>query len=160
MSYNSTENLEHVKSIAQRLEAVCAGDLYRDDAGDMWDTSDQDAYQNDDDARDMWEYDDARDMWERTNGETSDDDPRDMWDQVSVFDYFEDCFDIEYRVSSPHDTEPRSVRIMVACGEPNIYVDTASQSVELYWWGDRASYPLTSDATAEIDAAFAELWNC
>lgn len=160
MSYNSTENLEHVKSIAERLEAVCTGDMYRDDAGDTWNTTDQDTYQNEDDARDQWEYIEDRDQWERTNGETSEDDPRDDWEQISVLDFFADCFDIEYRVSNPHDTEPRSVCIMVACGGPNIYVDTASQAVELYWWGDRASYPLTHDTAAEIDAAFTELWNC
>jgi hypothetical protein len=159
-SYNNPENLAHVKSIAEQIEAIYNGDIYRDEEGTDWNCEDGDRYQSEDDARDIWEYDEARDIWERTNGETSEDDPRDEWEQVSMFDYFSDALDIEYRVSSPHDTEPRSVCIMVACGGPNIYVDTRSQAVELYWWGDRASYPISHDAASEIDAAFAELWNC
>lgn len=159
-SYNNPENLAHVKSIADQIEAIYNGDIYRDEEGTNWNCEDPERYQSEDDARDIWEYDEARDIWERTNGETSEDDPRDEWEQVSMFDYFADALDIEYRVSSPHDTEPRSVCIMVACGGPNIYVDTRSQAVELYWWGDRAEYPISHDAAAEIDAAFAELWNC
>lgn len=164
-SYNSPENLAHVKSIAEAIEAVCAGDLYRDDEGTLWNCEDADRYQCDEDSACVWEYDDDRDVWTLTGGRTYDDaededDPREYWEQVSVFDYFADCLDIEYRVSSPHDTEPRSVCIMVACGGPNIYVDTASQAVELYWWGDRASYPISNAAATEIDAAFTELWNC
>jgi hypothetical protein len=159
-SYNNPENLAHVKSIADQIEAIYNGDIYRDEEGTGWNCEDGDRYQSEDDACDIWEYDEARDIWERTNGETSEDDPRDEWEQVSMFDYFADALDIEYRVSSPHDTEPRSVCIMVTCGGPNIYVDTRSQAVELYWWGDRASYPISHDAASEIDAAFAELWNC
>lgn len=160
MSYNSTENLAHVKSIAEQIEAICSGIIYRDEDGTNWNCEDGDAYQSEDDARDIWEYDEARDIWERTNGETSEDDPRDEWEQVNVLDYFSDCLDIEYRVSSPHDTEPRSVCIMVACGGPNVYVDTASQAVELYWWGDRASYPISSDAANAVDEYFCSLWDC
>lgn len=161
MSYNNLENLAHVKGIAEQIEAVCAGVIYRDDEeGTDWNCEDGDRYQSEDDPRDIWEYDEDRDIWERTNGETSEDDPCDELEQVSVFDYFADALDIEYRVSSPHDTEPRSVCIMVACGGPNIYVDTASCAVELYWWGYRASYPISRDAATEIDAAFTELWNC
>jgi hypothetical protein len=48
---------------------------------------------------------------------------------------------------------------MIACGGPNIYVDTASKAVELYWWGDRASYLLLSDTVDAIDECFSELFN-
>ena len=34
---------------------------------------------------------------------------------------------------------------MVACGGPNIYIDTMTGCVELYWWGDRASGYISSD---------------
>lgn len=165
MSYNSTENLDHVKSIAECIEAVCLGNLYRDEQETIWNCEDEDRYQCDEDAGCYWEHNEDSDTWTLTGGkwyedEEGEDDPREYWEQVSVLDYFADCFDIEYRVSSPHDTEPRSVCIMVACGGPNIYVDTASQAVELYWWGDRASYPISHSAADEINAAFTELWNC
>lgn len=80
------------------------------------------------------------------------------WDQQSLWDYFSDCLDIEYRVGS--DNELRSVCIMVACGGPNIYIDTQSKRVELYWWGDRAWYPIDSGVCDEIDALFEELRQC
>lgn len=164
MSYNNPENLAHVKSIAESIEAVCAGYLYRDEDGTLWNCEDETSYQSEDDSTCIWEYDEDADKWTLAGGRyyedaDQEDDPRDQWEQVSVFDYFADCFDIEYRVSSPHD-QPRSVCIMVAYGGPNIYVDTASQAVELYWWGDRASYPISNYAADEIDAAFCELWNC
>ena len=79
-------------------------------------------------------------------------------EQMSVYDYFEDVYDIEYRISG--NGEYRSVCIMVACGGPNIYIDTASGDVELYWWGDRARYPLSSAARDEIDSYFEELYQC
>lgn len=160
MSYNNPENLAHVKSIAETIEAYAAGSMYRDDADEIWSATDQDAYQNADDAHDQWIYNNDRDQWERTNGETSEDDPAESWEQLTICDFLErDIYDVEYRVSSRHE-EPRSVCIMVACGGPNIYIDTRSQAVELYWWSDRASYPISSDAAAEIDAYFCDLWYC
>jgi predicted RNA-binding Zn-ribbon protein involved in translation (DUF1610 family) len=81
----------------------------------------------------------------------------DEFEQLSIYDYLEDVLDIEYRIGS--DKELRSVQIMVACGGPNIYLDTASKRVELYWWGDSADYPLSSDAVASIDEWVEELYN-
>lgn len=79
-------------------------------------------------------------------------------EQLGVYDYFDDVFDIEYRVGS--DRELRSVQIMVACGGPNIYIDTASRNVELYWWGDRASYPISRDVCGDIDSIFDDIYKC
>ena len=79
-------------------------------------------------------------------------------EQLSLYDYFDDVLDIEYRIGS--DKQLRSVQIMVTCGGPNIYIDTASKQVELYWWGDRASYPIDSDACDAIDDIFNEYFNC
>lgn len=81
----------------------------------------------------------------------------DEFEQKSIYDYFEDVLDIEYRCDSRR--EFRSVQIMVACGGPNIYIDTASQKVELYWWGDRAEWPLDSDTVAAVDEWAEEMWN-
>jgi hypothetical protein len=82
----------------------------------------------------------------------------DDFEQLSLWDYFNDVLDIEYRVGS--DKQLRSVQIMVAWGGPNIYIDTATKQVELYWWGDRASYPIDSDVCNEIDYIFEEYLNC
>lgn len=77
---------------------------------------------------------------------------------LTLWDYFDDVFDIEYRIGS--NKEYRSVRVMVACGGPNIYIDTASKNVGLYWWTESAHYPLDYDTVEEIDNYFEELFNC
>ena len=79
-------------------------------------------------------------------------------EELSMWDYFNDVFDIEYRIGS--DKEYRSVCVMVACGGPNIYVDTQSKRVELYWGGEEAHAYLSNEACAEIDSIFEELFNC
>ena len=77
----------------------------------------------------------------------------------TLYDYFSDVYDIVYSVTSPHD-EPRGVRVMVACGGPNIYVDSMSGDVELYWWTDRARWPLSRDVVDALDEWAAEMWGC
>lgn len=79
------------------------------------------------------------------------------YNQLSIYDYFIDVYDIEYRIGS--DRELRSVQIMVACGGPNIYIDTASRAVELYWWTERASYSLLSDTVDAVNAWAEEYYN-
>lgn len=79
-------------------------------------------------------------------------------EQLGVYDWAEDVLDIEYRCGS--SKEFRSVKIMVAFGGPNIYVDTATKSVELYWWNERASYPISYDAATALDEWAEEYWNC
>lgn len=79
-------------------------------------------------------------------------------EQVTLWDYFADCLDIEYRINA--QKEYKSVQVMIAFGGPNIYIDTASGNVELYWWTDRASYLLRSDVIKEIDTIFEDYYNC
>ena len=84
----------------------------------------------------------------------------DDWDQLGTYDFLEDALDIEFRVGGRDRDSFRSVQIMVACGGPNIYLDTASKDVELYWWGDRARYPLSYDAVEALDDWASEYWGC
>lgn len=80
-------------------------------------------------------------------------------DRLGLWDYFEDVLDIEYRIEADRKTL-RSVSLLVTFGGPNIYIDTASCAVELYWWGDRASFPIDRDVCGEIDSWAEELWQC
>jgi predicted RNA-binding Zn-ribbon protein involved in translation (DUF1610 family) len=80
------------------------------------------------------------------------------YEQQSIYDYFNDCLDIEYRCSSSR--EYRSAQVMVAWGGPNIYVDTASHNVELYWGGSEATWPLSYDAETAVDDWAEEYWRC
>jgi hypothetical protein len=76
---------------------------------------------------------------------------------ISGFDYLSDVYDIEYIVNS--DGEFKSARILVAFGGPNIWIDFQTKSVELYWWGDRATAYFTDDAM-DVEGALRGLWEC
>lgn len=82
------------------------------------------------------------------------------WDVLSIWDFLGDCYDIEYRTNGRHSDDLRSVRIMVACGGPNIYLDTASRDVELYWWTDSARWPLSYETVEALDDWAEEMWGC
>jgi hypothetical protein len=130
------ENREHCKRIAEELEAYADGRVYKcPDCGECI-------------TDDVLFCDCGRQV------DLLDDD----WEQQSLYDYFSDCLDVEYRVGS--DKEYRSVCVMVTCGGPNIYIDTESKAVELYWWGDRASYHILSDAVDAVDDWAREYWEC
>lgn len=80
-------------------------------------------------------------------------------ENVSVLEYFEDnIYDIEYRIGS--DRKFRSVKIMVACGGPNIYIDTADCKVKLYWWTDYAEAEFYREIGEMINEEFEMLFNC
>ena len=80
------------------------------------------------------------------------------WEQLSLWDYMEDILDMEWILNGQR--EYKACRILVAFGGPNIYLDTMTGNVELYWWGDRASYRMTSEAVDAIDEWAEEYWGC
>lgn len=80
-------------------------------------------------------------------------------EQFTLFDYFNDCFDIKYTLESDRETLS-GVKIMIACGGPNIYVDTNDGKVKLFWWSDYAEYDLLPDTVRAIDDTFQELFYC
>ena len=79
-------------------------------------------------------------------------------DEVNIYDYFDDdIFNIEYTINS--DFEYVGARIMIACGGPNIFVNTNNKRVELYWGFGRAEAALSDRAVEAIDAYFEDLYN-
>jgi predicted RNA-binding Zn-ribbon protein involved in translation (DUF1610 family) len=135
------ENRAHCRHIAEEIDAHARGELKRcPECGEIH-------------RRD---WDDIADVFRcpECGAITSIDD----WDTCSLWEFFDDAYDIEFRVGS--DRRYRSVRVMVACGGPNIYIDTASKNVELYWWGERAWYPISYDAVEIIDEWAEEIWGC
>ena len=136
------ENREHCKRIAEELEAYTEGKIYKCPI-----------------CGELYSIDDAEETEDGHKCPACDEEIEDGdEEQQSLYDYFNDVFDIEYRISG--NREFRSVQIMVACGGPNIYIDTGTAQVELYWWTDRASYPISYNARDEIDAYFEDLYNC
>lgn len=75
-------------------------------------------------------------------------------------DYFQDSiYNIEYRAGSKHD-DINSVSVMIACGGPNIYIDTGDKKVKLYWGFDYRECDISTGAADEITDYFNEIWNC
>ena len=132
----NNENREHCERIAKELEAYAEGRVYR-----CPNCSER--------LTDNVLFCDCGEQVDLTEGD---------WEQLSIFDFLEDALDIEYRIGS--DGEYRSVKIMVAFGGPNIYIDTASRLVTLHWWTDYAEYPISSDACDQLDECMAEYWGC
>jgi predicted RNA-binding Zn-ribbon protein involved in translation (DUF1610 family) len=133
------ENRAHCKNIAQELDAYVNGEVYRcPDCGEI-----------------LHLPDDVGDRYRCPHCEAVND--VDDLEQLGIWDFLSDVFDVEYRCGS--DREYRSVRVMVACGGPNIYLDSASRDVELYWWSERSRYPMSYDAAEALDEWANELWN-
>lgn len=63
--------------------------------------------------------------------------------------YFEDAYNIDYVWRLGYGLI--GVRVMVACGGPNIWVDTFEETVHGYWGGDEAIAYLTDDCCEKIE---------
>ena len=78
---------------------------------------------------------------------------------IDIVEYLGDgIYDVEYTIGREKDY--RGVRLMVACGGPNIYINTNNGDVELYWWNESARYPMSSDVVNMIDSIYEELFAC
>lgn len=135
------ENTRHCKHIAQELNEYVSGNVRRcPDCG----------------AEICRDWEDVGDAFKCPEcGAVGD---VDWWDTLSVWDFLADVYNVEFRVDS--SKELRSVQIMVACGGPNIYLDTASRDVELYWWTESARWPLSTAAVEALDDWAEEYWGC
>ena len=83
---------------------------------------------------------------------------RDEWELLSLYDYLQECYDVEYRIGG--DREYRSAEICLAWGGPNVYVDTAENAVKLFWGGERETYYISGSVSDEIDDICEEQYNC
>jgi hypothetical protein len=143
------ENRDHCRRIAEELEAYADGLVYEcPECGEHIRIGDPAAVST--------ENDDGETLYRLPCGCTVDTEP----EQLGLYDYLADVLDIEYRINSSDRDTVSSVRVMVAFGGPTIYIDSASQTVELYWWTDRASYPINANAAYTLDEWAQELWSC
>lgn len=74
-----------------------------------------------------------------------------FYEQVDEEDkwYFEDVYNIDYIWRLGYGL--MGLRVMVACGGPNIWVDTFEKTVHGYWGGDEAIAYLTDDCCEKIE---------
>lgn len=135
------ENRDSCKRISDELDAYAEGRVCRcPECGELHDLSD---------AGDAYKCPDC--------GEVS---PVEAWETCGMWDYFDagTVLDIDYIVN--YRKEYKACRVLVAYGGPNIYIDTYSGAVEMYWWTDRADFPLSRSTMAQIDEWAEEYFNC
>lgn len=77
-------------------------------------------------------------------------------DHMYASDYLMDALDIQYIVSSSR--EYLGARVLVSFGGPNIWINTLTNTVEGYWWTDKAF--ASFDDNIGIDDFLAEMWEC
>ena len=133
-------NREHCKRIALELEEYANGNVYRcPECNEIITLPDDvgDKYR----CPDCGTVHDVNDL-----------------EQLSIWDYMTDALD--FRVLLDSQKNVIATKILVAFGGPNIWIDTESRAVELYWWTDRASYPISGAACDEIDDWAAEWMQC
>ena len=101
----------------------------------------------------------ANELKEIYNGNVTNDEgePIDMWEYFTE-EGADGIYDIAYTIGS--DKEYRGVRLMVACGGPNIYIDTMAREVQLYWWSTSAKAWIPSEVCDAIDEVWSEIYNC
>ena len=134
------ENKMHCKAIADQLEAIAEGRLYKcPECGEY--------------VEDNYIFCSCGCQVDLIGSEDSD-----GWEPVSFYDYFQDALDIDYITNSKK--EYKACRIMIAWGGPNIYVNTWERKVELYWWTDSAEFYLSSDVCNQINDYMEEYFNC
>lgn len=81
------------------------------------------------------------------------------YEACSLWDYIDNSFDIEYTVSLGSDYI-KGCRIMIACGGPNVYINTLNRQVELFWWNECGSYPIEPEVADAIDEIVQEYKDC
>lgn len=133
------KNRAHCKHIAEEIEAYADGTIYRCPDCD----------------EEIRFPDNVGDKFRCPSCETVND--VDDFEQCSVWDYMRDILDVDFTVS--RNREYKSCRVLVAFGGPNIYINTASGDVELYWWTDTARYPMSREAINAVDEWAEEYWN-
>ena len=141
-------NIEHCKAIAETLDNIANGLLYKcDECGEYVNIND---YENNEEL--------ANAICDGDECNCPECDSTATFDQVSIIDWLEDALDFEYIITS--DRQYKASRILVAWGGPCIYVNTLHQQVELTWWTDSATYPISNEASHMLDEAMEELYSC
>lgn len=146
-----TKNFDTCKEIAEELEAICAGDVYRCPlCGELF-TKDElkDSEHEDDDGETVYACPHCKNVI----------DDYDIRDNYSIYEYFAaNLLDIDFLCNS--EKEYKAAKICVAWGGPAIYIDTEERAVCLYWWGKSAKYFLNTETVDAVNDYAEELFNC
>lgn len=80
------------------------------------------------------------------------------FEELSIYDYMDDILDIDFTVN--RYKEYQSCSICIGWGGPNIYIDTDSAEVKLYWGSTRESYAFYYKTNDAINDWAEEYYNC
>ena len=83
----------------------------------------------------------------------------DELEEKGAFAFFEEqgIYNLEFTVDA--DLEYKGARVMIACGGPNIYIDTCKGSIELFWGCKETYWYLSPGCRTDVDSYFEELFN-
>ena len=173
------ECLPRVKSIAQSLDFLCDNSVDKDELEEQieeitteWQDALHEALENTDEDINPYKLEGEELLTEMTErgiapDESDIEDYSDLCEQLkelesigasNLYEYFDDCFDIEYTIDGSGDY--RGVCVWIAVGGPGIWVDTRDRVVKLAWGSDRAEWGIKSDTAEEIDEIFEERYKC
>lgn len=76
----------------------------------------------------------------------------------TLWDYLGDVYDIDWICDS--NKEYKACRLMIACGGPNVYINTWDKCVELHWWNENGKAWIPSEVCEQIDDQMREWWHC
>ena len=79
-------------------------------------------------------------------------------EEVYILPDGEEILLVDYIVDS--QKQFKAVRVMIAYGGPNIYIDTYSGEVQLYWRSERATAVIPAIICDEINEVFREFYYC
>ena len=79
------------------------------------------------------------------------------YDKGELREYFDDVLDFEYHVTSRK--EYKAVRVFLTLGGPTCWVDTCSNTVNVSWGGNGASWYLPIAIANVIDEIFQEIYD-
>lgn len=96
----------------------------------------------------------AQELEEYYNGDITNEDG----EQLSLYDYFSDILDYEYTIDSR--LEYKAIKLYVTLGGPTVWIDTNTNTIELRWANEKASYYLKSEIADAIDEIWEEFYNC
>lgn len=114
-----------------------------------------------DEADEAWRHPESGNEWSASEIDWTEDGRAILGGEVdydveplSASAWLDDILDIQYTVS--RDREFLGARVLVAFGGPNIWVDTRTDTVEGYWWGDEYTHSFRDNIG--LHEACKELW--
>lgn len=80
-----------------------------------------------------------------------------LWEYLTNLDIYDCKFTVEL---GRKGLDYRSVRVMLACGGPNVYLDTEEGALLGFWGSDKETLYLDRDIVEELNDFYEDYYNC